>query len=65
MNAVVSKLETAPAVGPVYESAAPLVVRRLLMPRSRYHVYYSIEASGARVLIHAVWHASRGQAPRL
>ncbi len=39
--------------------------RRLLMPRTRYHVYYAIEDDDSVVRIHAVWHTSRGHGPRL
>ena len=38
-------------------------VRRFLLPRSRYHVYYSVD--GDLVKVRAVWHASRGKGPPL
>lgn len=38
-------------------------VRRFLLPKSRYHVFYSVEAG--RVKVRAVWHASRGKGPPL
>lgn len=38
-------------------------VRRFLLPRSRYHVYYSFD--GDLVKVRAVWHASRGKGPPL
>jgi hypothetical protein len=38
-------------------------VRRFLLPRSRYHVYYSVD--GDLVKVRAVWHTSRGKAPPL
>ena len=38
-------------------------VRRFLLPRSRYHVFYSVD--GDLVKVRAVWHASRGKGPRL
>jgi len=38
-------------------------VRRFLLPRSRYHVYYSVD--GDLVEVRAVWHASRGKGPPL
>jgi plasmid stabilization system protein ParE len=36
-------------------------VRRALLRRVRYHVYFTIEASSVTVI--AVWHASRGSDP--
>lgn len=38
-------------------------VRRFLLPRSRYHVYYSVD--GDLVKVRAVWHTSRGKGPPL
>jgi len=47
----------------MYEPMARLGIRRVLMPRSRYHVYYSIEEKFGIVRVHAVWHAARGVTP--
>jgi hypothetical protein len=38
-------------------------VRRFLLPRSRYHLYYSID--GELVKVRAVWHTARGKGPSL
>ena len=34
-------------------------MRRLLMPRTRYHVYYTILEEELLIRVHTVWHASR------
>jgi plasmid stabilization system protein ParE len=38
-------------------------VRRVLLKRIRYYVYFEVSDDGARVSILAVWHASRGREP--
>jgi plasmid stabilization system protein ParE len=38
-------------------------MRRILMPRTRYHVYYTADDGDRLVRVHAVWHLSRGQRP--
>ena len=38
-------------------------VRRFLLPKSRYHIFYSVD--GDVVKVRAVWHASRGKGPYL
>jgi plasmid stabilization system protein ParE len=38
-------------------------VRRLVLPRSAYHVYYSVD--GDLVKVRSVWHAARGAGPAL
>ena len=40
-------------------------IRRILMPRTRYHVYYVIDDAASLVTIRAVWHAARGRGPEL
>lgn len=40
-------------------------VRRVLLPRSRYHVYYRVLDEEQIIRVLSLWHASRGQAPRL
>jgi plasmid stabilization system protein ParE len=41
----------------------PRELRRLLLPRSRYFVYFEVEGGVVSVL--AVWHVSRGKGPSL
>ena len=60
-----ARLATVPATGAVFESAAVPGSRRILLPRSRYHLYYTMHADRGEVLVRAVWHASRGQRPKL
>jgi plasmid stabilization system protein ParE len=60
---VLTRLENMPRLGrPVAHPEVPLL-RRLLMPASRYHVYYVTD--GELVMILAVWSAVRGSGPDL
>lgn len=40
-------------------------LRRLLMRKTSYYVYYDVNEQAGSVEIRAVWHASRGKTPRL
>jgi plasmid stabilization system protein ParE len=40
-------------------------VRRVLLPRIRYHAYYEIDEGKQFVRIVAFWHASRRSGPQL
>jgi plasmid stabilization system protein ParE len=40
-------------------------VRRVLLTRTRYQVYYSIDERAGTVEILALWHTSRGESPSL
>ena len=51
-----------PTLGTSYAAGAR-TLRRLLLPRTHYHVYSVIEAE--RVYVVAVWSTFRGRAPRL
>jgi plasmid stabilization system protein ParE len=53
-----------------YPEAAPTArhpelpgVRRVLLPRTRFYLYYRVAPGGVEVL--ALWHTSRGESPRL
>lgn len=53
----------APAIGRSYPQSPVPATRRILLRRSRYHVYYV--APESEVWILAVWHAQRGSGPPL
>ena len=55
-------LERAPSLGTPYE-AGTRRVRRLLLRRTQYHVYFVEEAD--RLFVIAVWSVFRGRAPKL
>lgn len=40
-------------------------VRRVLLSRSRYHLYYTVDEAAKTVEVLALWHTSRGTPPRL
>ena len=51
-----------PTLGTIYQ-AGRRTVRRLLLRRTQYHLYFVQETE--RVYVLAVWSAFRGQAPKL
>jgi plasmid stabilization system protein ParE len=48
-----------------YRSRHRRGVRRLLLPRSQYWVYYEVDDEREEVRVLAVWRALRGKAPPL
>jgi len=50
-----------PGIGALYEGARTKGVRRLLVGRIRYFIYYRATQDALEVL--AVWHVSRGRQP--
>jgi plasmid stabilization system protein ParE len=58
-------LTRTPSIGTVYATRRGVVIRRILLPRTRYHVYFSYDAEADFVAVRAVWHASRGAGPEL
>lgn len=52
-----------PGIGTAYEGARTKGVRRLLVGRIRYFIYYCVTAETLEVL--TVWHVSRGNQPSL
>jgi plasmid stabilization system protein ParE len=53
----------APRIGRSYPQSPVPGIRRFLLKRTRYHVYYVASAEDVRVL--AIWHAQRGAGPPL
>jgi plasmid stabilization system protein ParE len=62
-DAAVAALRKAATTFPVYRQEGDAEVRRILLPRCRYAVYFVIETDA--VLIVAVWHTARGSGPPL
>jgi len=40
-------------------------IRRVLLRRSQYHVYYEVDEVQSMVVVHAVWSTARGSLPDL
>jgi plasmid stabilization system protein ParE len=65
LEAALERLATAPMSGAAYHESRGRVVRRLLMPRTSYHVYFEVDQNAFVVRVLAVWHTSRGRGPSL
>jgi plasmid stabilization system protein ParE len=63
LRAAIRKLGATPRIGARYDEPDFREMRRVLMPRTRYHVYYTVDDGSRLVRIHAVWHVSRGRGP--
>jgi len=58
-------LPKSPHVGTMYAVLDGFPVRRVRLPKTRTHVYYSIDAENGVVMIFAVWGAPKGRGPFL
>lgn len=63
--AAVRLLSVSPFLGAQYAAAPMPGVRRILIGRSRYHVYWEVNRAAQAVTIAAVWYAERGTGPPL
>jgi plasmid stabilization system protein ParE len=59
------QLAEMPHLGMPYEYPGSFPVRRVLLSRSRYHVYFSFEPEKGLLKVRAIWHAARGRGPLL
>jgi plasmid stabilization system protein ParE len=55
-------IKATPGLGTMYESAHG-AVRRVLLPRTRYHVYYAREQKV--IVVVSIWGAQRKRGPKL
>lgn len=58
-------LASAPFSGTQFPSGTVPGVRRFLLARTHYRLYYTVDDEAGIVLVRALWHASRGARPRL
>lgn len=65
MAAATARIATMPGTGSLYEPGDTSGMRRVLLPRTSYHIYYIAQDQPRVVTILAVWHTSRGQGPEL
>ena len=61
LESMLSAIALMPALGAPAKSSRVSGVRRVLLPRTRYHLHYRIRGKTLEVL--AVWHAARGSGP--
>lgn len=61
----IARLKDAPMAGSPHVQARIQGVRKLLLPRTQYSLFYRVYASKQLVRIVAVWHAARGKGPPL
>jgi plasmid stabilization system protein ParE len=54
-----------PGIGVTYTSANGKTARRVLLPKTRNHVYFELDEQQDLVIVLAVWGAPRGRGPRL
>lgn len=59
LDAALEWLAASPESGQVYEVPGGRAVRRTLLRRSRYHVYYELDVATDELRVLSVWHASR------
>lgn len=58
-------LAAAPEIGRRYRHKGIDGLRRLLLPATRYHIYYVFDRDAATIVVLSVWSAVRGRSPRL
>jgi plasmid stabilization system protein ParE len=64
-EAAARRLVSSPRTAAVYRKLNGREIRRTLLPRSRYHIYFELNEVDRLVFIGAIWHVSRGRAPSL
>lgn len=66
LDDALKRLRLSPESGRLYTTTRrSRRVRRLLLLRTRYHLYYAVDDRLETITILAVWHALRGKAPTL
>ena len=58
-----SSLAAMPNLGTIAPANVAADTRRILLPRTRHHLYY--RATADAIIVLAVWHSVRGEGPQL
>ena len=59
------QLSSMPEAGKPYRRVRGKSIQRVLMEKTRCHVYYACDREHDRIEIHSVWGARRGRGPKL
>jgi hypothetical protein len=63
--AAIRHLRAAPETGSLYTCRRGRAIRRWLMPKTEYHVYYRFDREQDLLVIYSLWGARRGRGPKL
>lgn len=63
--AAIERLESMPTPGTPFPTPKRPALKRLLMPKSRCHVYFEIDDVKQTIQILHIWDGRRGHAPKL
>jgi plasmid stabilization system protein ParE len=64
LAAALDQIRASPEIGLAYPGITGKDYRRLLLPRTRFHIYYRLAAPD-RIRVVAIWGAARERGPRL
>ena len=59
LRGVLGIVVAAPTLGALAHDARLAGVRRILLPRTRYHLYYRVDETAGRLEVLALWYARR------
>lgn len=62
---IVLRLLDVPMLGVSYPTEKRPHLQRVLLPKSKCHVYYTLENDKTLIVIHSVWSAVRKRGPKL
>jgi plasmid stabilization system protein ParE len=65
LDAACALIAESPELGAPYVKCHGTVVRRVLLPKTKSHVYYEIDRENDVAMVVAVWGAPRGRGPKL
>jgi len=65
LEAAEQHLASSPVSGQAYSYRKSRLIRRWLLEKTEYHVYFSVDREADVVIIHSVWGARRGRGPKL
>jgi hypothetical protein len=65
LEAAERHLSSAPVSGQIFGTRKGRLIRRWLLEKTEYHVYFAVDRAAQVIVVHSVWGARRGRGPKV
>lgn len=65
LDGAIGRIAKQPLLGTVHEVVGGRTFRRILLRKTKQHVFYVVDDANGVIVIHTIWGARRGRGPKL
>ena len=60
LDDAIKKIQSRPQLGVVHDIIGGETFRRILLPKTKQHLFYVVDEANAMLVVHTIWGARRG-----